>query len=82
VRYLTEDGVQRLLAACDEHLRPIVITALRTGMRRGEILNLQWTEVGFTKRPDHNRGAIRMIDKALDRSSVTEMAQIVAQAGF
>jgi integrase len=50
---------------CDEHLRPIVITALRTGMRRGKILNLQWTEVGFTKRPDHNRGAVRMIDKAL-----------------
>ena len=28
-------------------LKPIVITALQTGMRRGEILNLRWTNIDF-----------------------------------
>ena len=28
-----------------KHLEPIIITALRTGMRKGEILNLKWSNV-------------------------------------
>lgn len=38
----------RLLAACDEgppFLRPVVMVALATGMRRGEILGLRWHDV-------------------------------------
>jgi integrase len=38
-----------LLAACDKvrapHLRPIIILALNTGMRKGEILSLEWPQV-------------------------------------
>ena len=34
-----------MIEACDPHLRPIVITALNTGMRKGEILNLRWDQV-------------------------------------
>lgn len=39
----------KLLDACSEHLRPIVITALDTGMRRGELLNQLWEHVDFDR---------------------------------
>ena len=39
---------ERLLAACGDHLRAVVECALETGMRRGEILSLQWAQVRFT----------------------------------
>lgn len=39
----------KLLKACSAHLRPIVITALDTGMRRGEILHQLWEDVDFDR---------------------------------
>lgn len=42
LRYLSKEECQALIKECIEHLKPIVITALNTGMRRGEILNLTW----------------------------------------
>jgi len=53
-RVLGEDEEVKPLAACDKvrspHLRPIVILALNTGMRKGEILSLKWPQVDFVKR--------------------------------
>ncbi len=45
IRYLTRDEAGRLLEACSKHLRLIVETALNTGMRKGEILSLKWSQV-------------------------------------
>ena len=45
LRFLSVEECQRLLALCDSHLRPIVTTALNTGMRKGEILSLKWEDV-------------------------------------
>jgi integrase len=39
----------KLLDACSEHLRPIVIAALDTGMRRGELTNQLWEHVDFDR---------------------------------
>ena len=50
VRYLTTDEITRLVHSASEHLRPVIVTALHTGMRRGEILNLQWQDVNLTER--------------------------------
>ena len=49
-RILTREEEARLLAACTglrEHLAPILVCALDTGMRRGEILKLKWIDVDF-----------------------------------
>ena len=49
-RILTRGEEERLLAACTgvrNHLRPIVIMALDTGMRRGEMFKLKWSDIDF-----------------------------------
>jgi integrase len=45
LRYLSQEECQKLINSCDAHLKPIVITALNTGMRKGEILSLKWDNV-------------------------------------
>lgn len=45
LRYLSHDEATELLNACSGDLRDIVVMALTTGMRRGEILDLQWKYV-------------------------------------
>ena len=47
---LTPEDAKRLLAAAEPGslLHGIIFTALRTGMRRGEVLGLQWDCIDFT----------------------------------
>jgi len=54
VRYLEGDERERLLAACDKlvrakYLKPILLVALNTGMRKSEILNLKWKNLDFLR---------------------------------
>jgi integrase len=60
VRYLDDEERKRLLSACEKSrdllLYPLVLTALSTGCRQGELLNLRWSEV------DLERGVIRLLN--------------------
>jgi len=52
-RILTRDEEARLLAACDKwrtHLVPLIITAIETAMRRGELQRPKWKDVDVTDR--------------------------------
>jgi integrase len=54
VRYLSEAERDRLLAACrasrDQRLYPLVVVALGTGARQGELLRLRWEDIDFQRR--------------------------------
>ena len=50
VRYLTDIETEILLNCCYDHIKSIVILALNTGMRKGEILSLKWSDVDMKNR--------------------------------
>ena len=63
-RRLEDDELKRLLKACSSPLfRAVILFAIETGMRRGEILSLTWENVYLEKRyvhlPDTKNGDSR-----------------------
>jgi integrase len=53
VRYLMPDEVARLLGECPSWLRPIVLCAVHTGMRKEELLSLTWEQINPRERTIH-----------------------------
>lgn len=47
VRYLTPQQEQALFAALPPRYHPLILTALHTGMRRGELLRLTWADLDW-----------------------------------
>ena len=67
-RILTASEYIRLLKNVSDrapHMRPILVLAYETGMRRGEILGLRWKDLqrrpGFVYLPDTKNGASRWV---------------------
>lgn len=56
LRFLEKEEIDRLLENSAEHLRPMVILAINTGLRKGEILNLKWHDI------DIKRGIIYVLN--------------------
>jgi integrase len=65
MRILSFEEEKKLLSVCNGSLRPIIITAVETGMRKGEILNLKWSRVNLEERnirvEDTKNGEFRII---------------------
>jgi len=49
-RFLSLEECEKLLKMCGEKLYPVFYTFLSTGMRRGELLNLEWKDVDFARK--------------------------------
>ncbi|MBA8840240.1 site-specific integrase [Ochrobactrum sp. RH2CCR150] len=74
-RRLTASEEQRILDACGdgkvECFRTLVVLAIETGMRRGEILGLKWTDIS------HNR---RVISLALTKNGTSREVPLSQRA--
>ncbi len=76
--YLDRGQVHALLAACENrrtpYLRAMVVIALGTGLRRGEILNLRWEDV------DYKGGVVRVRESKSGRKRAVPMNEDVLEA--
>jgi len=77
LRYLMPEEVQRLLTFCASHIRPIVVTAVNTGMRKSEILRLRWSKVDLENKKiivtntKNNESRVIPINKTLYQELMT-----------
>lgn len=66
-RYLSRDEMERLVRVAHPRLKPLLACALLTGMRRGEMLNLDWRDL------DLKRGFICVLQTKSDKSRTVPM---------
>jgi integrase len=50
VRFLTKEEIEIVIACCEGQMKDIVMVALHTGMRKSEILGLQWDNVDLSNK--------------------------------
>jgi integrase len=81
-RYLEKEEINKLLMAIDQldsqnkhnqysHLKPVVLVALHTGMRKSEILGLKWHDI------DIKRNIIHLLDTKNGEKREVPMNEIV-----
>ena len=83
-RRLSDDELLALIEASSHtknpHIVPIVLFALETGMRRGEILGLEWQNINFTKRiaflPLTKNGTSREVPLSSKAATILEEQRI------
>jgi integrase len=83
IRWLTIDEADRLISACSDHLRPLVIFMLYTGARTGEALWLDWRDVDLGRAhvqfPKTKNGDARGVP--LHPRAVAALANLKGRAG-
>jgi len=77
VRYLSDDERERLLETCkssnNPYLYPVVVLALSTGMRLGEIMRLTWRDV------DLQRGFVLILESKNDERRKVPLVGLAQQ---
>jgi integrase len=46
-RYLTKEELSLFVGQLPKHIKPVFLLALNTGLRRGELLSLEWKDIDF-----------------------------------
>ncbi len=70
-RFLSEEEFNKLMEYAPEPLKPIILVAVFTGMRRGEILNLKWENIKF------DLGLIYAVHTKGNKSREIPMAKVI-----
>ena len=82
-RILTKKEEIRLLKASSEHLKTILIVALNAGMRLGEILSLQWSQIDLSRKTIRvektKSGRIRIIN--INSNLLDELLKLKKRSG-
>jgi integrase len=68
IRGLTEEEVRTLLEEANGWFRPVLVTALYTGLREGEMISLEWDDVDLENGIIHIRRKPGWIPKSSGRS--------------
>jgi integrase len=82
-RVMSVDEERRLLSACAPeadngarlHLRPIIIAAVDTGLRRGELLKMTWGDVEFDHATKGGWLRVRAINAKTGKARIAAMTQ-------
>jgi integrase len=72
--FLNEGEAVGLLSASPGKIRPIVLAALHTGARRGELLKLNWEDVDLRSKTVHFRDTKNGTDRAVPMDATLEAA--------
>lgn len=84
LHHTEQEKLETELGKCrNPHLLPLVLFALETGMRRGELLSLQWENVDLVRRtafiPDTKNGIPRTIP--LTKAAAAILAELLDSTG-
>ncbi|PIW65465.1 MAG: hypothetical protein COW12_01810, partial [Candidatus Omnitrophica bacterium CG12_big_fil_rev_8_21_14_0_65_45_16] len=77
-RFLDEDEIKRLLSAAGYPLKQILVIALGTGMRRGELMGLRWQDISIRDNDDFGLITLRHTKNGETRKVI--MSQSVKKA--
>lgn len=80
IRYLSEDEYRIFMETCKKDFveyYPIFYTFIHTGMRKGEILGLEWADVDFKKGFIHVRSNDDFRPKGIDKKTHRAKARII-----
>lgn len=50
IRWLTKEEAKSLIREMPDHFRPVVVFALATGLRRSNIVNLEWSQIDMQRK--------------------------------
>lgn len=73
VKYFDDmQTMEKIIRAADDYFKPVIWTAIYTGMRRGNLLKLKWQEIDFK----NNLITIKVKDKTVDGGRIVSIPLI------